>query len=135
MCATLFNNIEEKKLHFVRLEQAYKRQKGAQEEAERVKHKIMKDDAENWDTGRENRTQNWRDFNMKKTKIIKKQKKFDERASDALKVDSGIQKKLAAPKRFFEMRAAPTKPEERRDAPKEEGRPMGIQTEYKKLWR
>ena len=49
----------------------------AKEEAERVKHTVMKQDAEEWDQGRETRTSNWRNFNIKKTKLINKQKKYE----------------------------------------------------------
>ena len=71
-CAELFETIEEKKKHFVRVEKAYERQKRAQFEVEKTKTQILKEDAEEWDAGREKRTQNWRDFGAKKTKTIKK---------------------------------------------------------------
>ena len=72
---------------------------------EKTKTQILKEDAEEWDQGREKRTQNWRDFNHKKTKTIKKQKKYE---------NTGTGKKPPS-KRFFEMKPAPVKPEERND--------------------
>jgi len=47
---------------------------------------------------------------MHKTKLIKKQKKFEQKHEFDLK-----KKPMAAPKKYYEMRAAPVKPEERRE--------------------
>lgn len=102
MCQKLFERLEEKKKNFERMDQAYKKQQVLQQKLEKVKDDVLKDDAQDWETGREKRVQNWRDFKDKKSKRIQKQKKLDEK---------GIKKTIN--KIYYERKAAPIKPEER----------------------
>ena len=104
MCGQLFDIIEEKKKHFQRLDQAYKKQKQTAELVSKTKDEILLEDAQQWEKGREQRVQNWRAFTEKKTKTIKKQKKYEDKASAKLKRA-----------KFYEMKSAPVRPEQRAD--------------------
>lgn len=74
MCRKLFDEIEERKQHFERLDSAYKRTKRNEFEKAKVKEEIIKEDIKAWEDGREQRVDNWRKFTSHKTKIEKKKK-------------------------------------------------------------
>ena len=74
MCKKLFEEIEERKQHFERLDSAYKRKKRVELETMKAQEEIIKDDMKSWDDGRDKRVEQWRTFTEKKEKIEKKKK-------------------------------------------------------------
>jgi len=113
MCKKLFEEIEERKQHFERLDSAYKRKKRVEVETNKAKEEILKEDMKAWDDNRDNRVNAWRSFTDKKVKIEKKKKTH------------------------FGIKAPQTRMEERPDhAPNlDNTKPMGINEDYKKSWR
>lgn len=113
MCKQLFEEIEERKQHFERLDSAYKRKKRTELEKTKVQEEILKEDLKAWEDNREKRVESWRTFSEKKTRIEKRKKTH------------------------FGIKAPPVKMEERPEHAKVdlEGRPLGINEDYKKQWR
>ena len=74
MCKQLFEEIEERKQHFERLDHAYKRKKRYEGEKTKVTEEIIKEDIKAWEDNRDKRVENWRDFTDKKSRIEKKKK-------------------------------------------------------------
>ena len=114
MCKQLFEEIEERKQHFERLDAAYKRKKRTEVEKKKVVEEIVKEDMKAWEDNREKRVDNWRVFTDKKDKIEKRKKTH------------------------FGIKAPPVKMEERPEYAKAtlgENKPMGINEDYKKQWR
>lgn len=74
MCKQLFEEIEERKQHFERLDAVYKRKKRTEAEKAKVQEEILKEDLKAWEENREKRVESWRNFSDKKTKIEKKKK-------------------------------------------------------------
>lgn len=74
MCKKLFEEIEDRKQHFERLDAAYKRKKRVEIETKLVQEEILKEDQKAWDENRDKRVDAWRSFSEKKTKIEKKKK-------------------------------------------------------------
>ena len=136
MCKKLFEKLEEKKKNFQRMDEAYKQQQILQQKLAKARDEVLKDDALEFEAGREKRVQNWRDFMHTKSKKIQKQKKLDEK---------GIKKTVN--KSGFERRAAPIRPEQRPETMQNSekyglilgdskySKAMGIQDDYKKSWR
>ena len=115
MCKKLFEEIEERKQHFERLDSAYKRKKRTEAEKTKVQEEILKEDLKAWEENREKRVESWRNFSDKKQRIEKKKKTH------------------------FGIKAPPVKQEERPEYARVQvdldGKPLGIQDEYKKQWR
>jgi len=124
MCQKLFEEIEERKKHFERLESSAK--KRAREEAETVKveEQIKSDESKAWENSRDKRVDNWRAFKSKLVPAHPLAKGKSKSKSQKL------QKK-------FEFKASLVRMEERpANAPKtESAKPMGIQEDYKKKWK
>ena len=74
MCKQLFEEIEERKQHFERLDHAYKRKKRTEAEKTKVQEEIIKEDLKAWEDNREKRVESWRSFSEKKQRIEKKKK-------------------------------------------------------------
>ncbi len=74
MCKRLFEEIEERKQHFERLDSAYKRKKRTEAEKAKVQEEIIKEDMKAWEDNREKRVESWRLFSDKKARIEKKKK-------------------------------------------------------------
>ena len=74
MCKQLFEEIEERKQHFERLDAAYKRKKRTEAEKAKVQEEILKEDLKAWEDGREKRVESWRTFSEKKARTEKKKK-------------------------------------------------------------
>ena len=112
MCKKLFEEIEERKQHFERLDSAYKRKKRTEAEKTKVQEEILKEDLKAWEENREKRVESWRNFSDKKQRIEKKKKTH------------------------FGIKAPPVKQEERPEYARVQvdldGKPLGIQDEYKK---
>lgn len=115
MCKQLFEEIEERKQHFERLDSAYKRKKRVEVETKIVQEQIVKEDQKAWDENRDKRVDAWRNFTDKKSKIEKKKK-----------THFGIK----APQTKME-----TRPETSMKGIGESNKPMGINDDYKKSWR
>lgn len=114
MCTSLFSEINDRRDQLIRMDNAYKRKRGADLAKVAAKEEVEKEDLKAWEEGREQRVNAWRDFSHKKQRVEKKQKmKFG----------------IHAPQQVAEERPSYAKHE---DA---DGRPMGIQSEYRKLWR
>jgi DnaJ family protein C protein 8 len=115
MCKRLFEEIEERKQHFERLDAAYKRKKRTEAEKAKVQEEILKEDLKAWEDNREKRVESWRNFSDKKSRLEKRKKTH------------------------FGIKAPPVRQEERPDYAKiefdTEGRPLGINEDYKKQWR
>ena len=92
-----------------------KRKKRTEAEKAKVQEEILKEDLKAWEENREKRVDSWRSFSEKKTRIEKKKKTH------------------------FGIKAPPVKQEERPEYAKTqaelEGRPLGINEDYKKQWR
>lgn len=113
MCKKLFEEIEERKQHFERLDSAYKRKKRFEADKTKATEEVLKEDMKAWEDNREKRVDSWRKFTDLKTKIEKKKKAH------------------------FGIKAPPVKAEERPEyAQKYDGsKPMGMNEDYKKTWR
>ena len=115
LCTELFEEIEDRKKYFDRLDQAYKRKKAHDADKKKAQEEIIQEDVKAWEENREQRVASWREFSTKKAKIEKK-------------------KKIK-----FGVHAPPLKAEERpvHAAPLDHGqnKPMGLQDDYKKKWR
>ena len=74
MCKKLFEEIEERKQHFERLDSAYKRKKRTEAETKKAQEEVIKEDQKAWEDNRDKRVDNWRSFTDKKVKIEKKKK-------------------------------------------------------------
>jgi DnaJ family protein C protein 8 len=70
----LFEEIEERKQHFERLDAAYKRTKKNEVEKKKTEEEILKEDMKAWEDNRDKRVDSWRSFTDKKTRIEKKKK-------------------------------------------------------------
>eukprot|EP01017_Pseudomicrothorax_dubius_P031922 TRINITY_DN4126_c0_g1_i1.p1 TRINITY_DN4126_c0_g1~~TRINITY_DN4126_c0_g1_i1.p1 ORF type:complete len:232 (+),score=88.04 TRINITY_DN4126_c0_g1_i1:109-804(+) len=113
MCTKLFDEIEERKQHYIRLEENQRRREKEELENKRLQEKVKQMTEEEWEQTREQRVENWRKFASKKSVIGTK--------------NSNMQ-----------IRAPQTKMEERpASAPKVDaaGKPMGINEDYKKQWK
>jgi len=123
MCQKLFEEIEERKKHFERLESSAK--KRAREEAETVKveDQIKTEESKAWENSRDKRVDNWRAF---KSKLVPAQPTKGKNKS-----------KNQKQKKKFEFKASLVRMEERpSSAPKtESAKPMGIVEDYKRLWK
>ena len=97
------------------MDAAYKRKKRTEAEKTKVQEEILKEDLKAWEENREKRVESWRNFSDKKSRIEKKKKTH------------------------FGINAPPVKQEERPEYAKVqvdiEGKPLGINDDYKKLWR
>ena len=66
MCKQLFEEIEDRKQHFERMDAAYKRKKRTEAEKDKVTQEILKEDLKAWEDNREKRVESWRNFSDKK---------------------------------------------------------------------
>ncbi len=66
MCHNLFKEIEERRDQLIRMDNAYKRKRGAELEKAAAKEEVEKEDLKAWEEGREQRVNAWRDFSHKK---------------------------------------------------------------------
>ncbi len=110
MTKKLFEEIEEKKTHFQRMETTSR--KRMQEDKERIEREeeMKKKEEKEWEHTRDKRVKSWRKFKDSRLNGHKKGK--------------------------YETRAPDVRAEERPDyAPKVEGKPMGINEDYKKSWK
>jgi DnaJ family protein C protein 8 len=74
MCTNLFSEIEERRDQLIRMDNAYKRKRGADLAKVAAKEEVEKEDLKAWEEGREQRVNAWRDFSHKKERVEKKQK-------------------------------------------------------------
>lgn len=114
MCKKLFEEIEERKQHFDRLDQAYKRKKHHETEKSKAQEDVLKEDLKAWEENRDKRVESWRTFNTHKEKKEKKKKTK------------------------YGIRAPANKAEERPESSLSKGdsfKPMGMNDDYKKTWR
>ena len=74
MCKQLFEEIEERKHYFERLDAAYKRKKRNEAEKKLISEEIVQEDMKAWEENREQRVQSWRQFSQKKARTEKKKK-------------------------------------------------------------
>ena len=74
MCRQLFEEIEDRKSYFERMDQALKRKKRAEAEQAQVSKEIQKEDMKAWEDTRDERVASWRTFSMKKQRTEKKKK-------------------------------------------------------------
>ena len=115
MCKQLFEEIEERKHYFERLDAAYKRKKRHETEKKAITEEIMQEDMKAWEENREQRVTSWRQFSSKKARTEKKKKMK------------------------FGVHAPPLKAEERPAHAKldqtDSTKPMGLNDDYKKKWR
>ena len=115
MSKELFEEIEDRKKYFERMDLAYKRKKTHDADKKKVTEEIIQEDVKAWEENREARVASWRQFSTKKAKIEKKKKtKFG----------------IHAPHLRAEER-----PVHSRQPDHEQNKPMGLQDDYKKKWR
>ena len=62
MCKQLFEEIEERKHYFERLDAAYKRKKRHEAEKQAAAEEIIQEDMKAWEENREKRVASWRSF-------------------------------------------------------------------------
>ena len=115
MCKQLFEEIEERKHYFERLDAAYKRKKRHEAEKQAAAEEIIQEDMKAWEENREKRVASWRSFSQKKQRTEKRKK-----------VKYGVH----APPLKAEERPAHLKMTET-----DTNKPMGMNDEYKKKWR
>ena len=115
MCKQLFEEIEERKHYFERLDAAYKRKKNHEAAKQAAADEIVQEDMKAWEENREKRVASWRSFSQKKTRTEKKKK-----------VKYGVH---APPLRAEERPAHLRMPAD------ESSKPAGLNDDYKKKWR
>lgn len=114
MCKQLFEEIEERKHYFERLDAAYKRKKRHEQEKQAAAEEIVQEDMKAWEENREKRVTSWRNFSQKK-----------ERTEKRKKVKYGVHAPpLRAEERPAHMKMADS------DTQK-----LGLNDDYKKKWR
>mmetsp|Transcript_40094 Transcript_40094/g.29588 ORF Transcript_40094/g.29588 Transcript_40094/m.29588 type:complete len:121 (+) Transcript_40094:394-756(+) len=74
MCKKLFEEIEDRKQYFERMDQAYKRKKRFEAEKQKAKEEVLKEDLKAWEDNRDKRVESWRSFTSKQTHLEKKKK-------------------------------------------------------------
>ena len=72
MCTSLFQEINERRDQLIRMDNAYKRKRGADLAKVAAKEEVEKEDLKAWEEGREQRVNAWRDFSQKKQRVEKK---------------------------------------------------------------
>ena len=110
MSKKLFTEIEEKKVHFQKME--FNSRKRLQEDRDKIEaeEQVKKEQQKEWEHTRDKRIKSWRKFRDTRLGGRKKGK--------------------------YEIRAPEVKMEERPSyAPKAEGKPLGINEDYKKTWK
>eukprot|EP01016_Furgasonia_blochmanni_P047808 TRINITY_DN705_c0_g2_i1.p1 TRINITY_DN705_c0_g2~~TRINITY_DN705_c0_g2_i1.p1 ORF type:complete len:220 (-),score=59.30 TRINITY_DN705_c0_g2_i1:755-1414(-) len=113
MCKKLFDEIEERKQHYMRTEESQRQRQREEQEIKVMKEKIRQMTEEEWETSREQRVDNWRKFSSQKSVIGTKKSN----------------KQIRAPQVKMEERPP--------SAPKTDvtGKPLGINEDYKKNWK
>ena len=66
LCTSLFSEINERRDQLIRMDNAYKRKRGADLAKVAAKEEVEKEDLKAWEEGREQRVNAWRDFSQKK---------------------------------------------------------------------
>eukprot|EP00828_Plagiopyla_frontata_P027915 TRINITY_DN3619_c0_g1_i1.p2 TRINITY_DN3619_c0_g1~~TRINITY_DN3619_c0_g1_i1.p2 ORF type:complete len:152 (-),score=33.78 TRINITY_DN3619_c0_g1_i1:87-542(-) len=109
----LFDDIEERKLHFMRLEESQKQRKQEEAEERKLKEQYRQLSEEEWEKTRDQRVSNWRKFSKNSTTVIGTKKS---------------RKEIRAPSVRMEERPASA-------AKIDQGKPMGIMEDYKRTWK
>ena len=113
MCKKLFEEIEERKKHFERIELCQKKRMRDEQERRKIIQDIETQDRQDWEANRDNRVKTWRTFQKNKSTTAGKKRGR------------------------IEIRAPAVRMEERpASAPKNDTRkPMGVQDDYKRSWK